>query len=173
MTDFARGLDASKLILVEAVLSFVVSPFTAPAYNLPVFLFGLYVQESQEASHLSLQTFSGLLGASALFDIIWLTQNKQSVLPNLFSILILLLKAPTFLAFAGTLNSRGVSGINLRGAEFGSTTIWSMPGGFTSGGRESGGREGYQVVESETQRPAANHAPSGNPPSAPGAYQSV
>ncbi|KAI0257146.1 hypothetical protein BJV78DRAFT_1160586 [Lactifluus subvellereus] len=168
MATFAQGLDASKLILAEAVLSFSISPFTAPAYNLPIFLFGLYVQESQEASPLSLRTFSGLLGASALFDIIWFTQNKQSVLLNLFSILILLLKAPTFFAFAGTLNSRGVSGINLRGADFGGTTVWSMPGGFTSGGRE-----GYQVVESEIQRPAANHAPSGNPPSAPGAYQSV
>jgi hypothetical protein len=74
MADFVRGLDASKLILAEAVrvylcgsrgrcnsgnlqvLSFAISPFNSPVYNLPVFLFGLYVQESHEASHLSLQT---------------------------------------------------------------------------------------------------------------------
>ncbi|KAH9004029.1 hypothetical protein EDB86DRAFT_3099381 [Lactarius hatsudake] len=155
MADFVQGLDASKLILAEAALSFVVSPFSSPAYNLPIFLFGLY--------------FSGFLGASALFDIIWFTQNSQNTLVKLISILILLLKGPTFFAFAGTLNSRGVSGINLRGGEFGGTTVWSMPGGFTSGGRE-----GYQTVESEIQRPVAgNHPPAANPPPAPGAYQSV
>ena len=31
-------------------------------------------------------------------------------------------KGPTFFAFAGTLNSRGISGINLGGADFGGTT---------------------------------------------------
>jgi hypothetical protein len=168
MADFIQGLDASKLILAEAALSFVVSPFSAPAYNLPIFLFGLYVQGSQEATPLSLQAFSGFLGASVLFDIIWFTQNSQGLLVRLISILILLLKVPTFFAFAGTLNSRGVSGINLGGADFGGTTVWSMPGGFTSGGRE-----GYQTVESEIQRPVASHPPAGNPPPAPGAYQSV
>ncbi|KAI9460573.1 hypothetical protein BJY52DRAFT_1262426 [Lactarius psammicola] len=163
MADFVQGLDASKLILAEAALSFVVSPFSAPAYNLPIFLFGLYVQGSQDATPISLQVFSGFLGASAVFDIIWFTQNSQTVLIKLISILILILKGPTFFAFAGTLNSRGVSGINLGGGEFGGTT------GFTSGGRE-----GYQTVESEIQRPAASsHPPTGNPPSAPGAYQSV
>lgn len=92
------------------MLSFAVSPFTSPTYNLPVFLFGLYVQESQEASHLSLQAvspilsyqplcvlnqqpqFSGLLAVSALFDILWFTQNTQSALIRLFSIIIFFLK---------------------------------------------------------------------------------
>jgi len=170
MADFSQGLDASKLILVEIVLSFAISPFTSPAYNLPIFLFGLYVQESQEASHRSLQTFSGLLAVSALFDILWFFQNTQSVLIRLFSIVIFFLKAPTFIAFSGTLTSRGVSGINLRGAEFGGTTVWSMPGGFTSNGRD-----GYQTVESESEvrRPATNNHSTDNAPPAPGAYQSV
>ena len=30
-------------------MSFVTSAFTAPAYNLPIFLFGMLAQESQEA----------------------------------------------------------------------------------------------------------------------------
>ena len=56
-------------------------------------------------------------------------------------------------------------------------TVWSMPGGFTSGGRE-----GYQTVDDEpfirnTSRPAAPPhrmpAPSTTEPTAPGAYQSV
>ncbi|KAI0275059.1 hypothetical protein BC834DRAFT_28103 [Gloeopeniophorella convolvens] len=122
MADFIQTLDASKLILAEAVLSFVISPYSAPTYNLPIFLFGIYAQESQEAAALSLQVFSGFLGASALFDIVWLIKNYQGTLVKLVSILILLLKVPTFVAFAGTLNSRGVSGINLRGADLGGAT---------------------------------------------------
>jgi len=83
--------------------------------------------------------FSGLLAVSALFDIIWFTQNTQSAFIRLVTIIILIFKvntlaqlfilrcsfldkAPTFIAFSGTLTSRGVSGINLRGAEFGGTT---------------------------------------------------
>ncbi|KAI9512576.1 hypothetical protein F5148DRAFT_973375 [Russula earlei] len=168
MADFVQGLDASKLIFVETVLSFTISPFNSPAYNLPIFLFGLYVQESQEVAPRSLQAFSGFLGASVIFDIIWFTENGQSVLGRLVSILILVLKVPTFLAFAGTLRTRGVAGISISGADFGSTTVWAMPGGFTSSGRE-----GYQTVESDIQRPAADHPVAGIPPSAPGAYQTV
>lgn len=59
--------------------------------------------------------------------------------------------------------------------------VWSMPGGFTSGG----GREGYQTVDEETpaptraSKPTVSQAPptaapaSGGQPTAPGAYQSV
>ncbi|KAI0285302.1 hypothetical protein BGY98DRAFT_945253 [Russula aff. rugulosa BPL654] len=168
MADFAQGLDASKLILAETLLSFIISPYTAPPYNFPLFLFGLYVQESQEAAPRLLQVFAGYLAASALFDIIWFIQNSQTAMIRLISILVLLLKVPTFVAFAGTLSSRGISNINLSGADFGGATVWSMPGGFTSSERD-----GYQTVASETPRPAGNQPPAGNPPPAPGAYQSV
>ena len=56
--------------------------------------------------------------------------------------------------------------------------VWSMPGGFTSGGD----REGYQTVEEPTLAPSPRpHAPPSAPPptlpnsniNAPGAYQSV
>ncbi|KAF8506706.1 hypothetical protein F5888DRAFT_1644641 [Russula emetica] len=127
MADFAQGLDASKLILAETLLSFIITPYTAPSYNFPLFLFGLYVQESQEAAPRLLQVFAGYLGASALFDIIWLIQNHQTVVIRLISILVLLLKVPTFVAFAGTLSSRGISNINLRGADFGGATGESHP----------------------------------------------
>ena len=82
MADFAQGLDASKLILAETVrfqsscgicsstpaharshiqlLSFIISPYAAPAYNFPLFLFGLYVQESQEAAPRLLQVASSI-----------------------------------------------------------------------------------------------------------------
>ncbi|KAI0001629.1 hypothetical protein BJV77DRAFT_938128 [Russula vinacea] len=179
MADFAQGLDASKLILAETLLSFIISPFTAPPYNFPLFLFGLYVQESQEAAPRLLQ-FSGYLAASTFFDIIWLVQNHQSAVIRLFSILILLLKFPTTVAFVGTLSSRGVPNINLSGPDFGGATgeshsrIYSVPTAYNTSslghawGFTSGERDGYQTVESEAQRPSPNHPPAANPPSAPG-----
>ncbi len=62
--DFVQGLDPSKLLLGGAVnssiawvsftndfqvLSFVVSAFSAPIYNFPLFLYGLYGQENTES----------------------------------------------------------------------------------------------------------------------------
>lgn len=79
MADFAQALDPSKLVLVEAVsslismtakgsailqgLSFITSAFTAPVYNLPLFLFGMYAQENTEAVQ-SLQAVSHLARVS-------------------------------------------------------------------------------------------------------------
>lgn len=54
--------------------------------------------------------------------ILLLKVNAHTLSKSCFTLTHAIAKAPTFLAFAGTLNSRGVSGINLRGAEFGSTT---------------------------------------------------
>lgn len=71
MADFIQALDPAKLLLAETVsrpsvilvrrithyalrtaqaLAFIISPFTVPAYNLPIFLFGSYVQESSDAA---------------------------------------------------------------------------------------------------------------------------
>ncbi|EIM83305.1 uncharacterized protein STEHIDRAFT_62956 [Stereum hirsutum FP-91666 SS1] len=173
MADFIQALDPSRLVLMETVLSFVISPFTAPAYNLPIFLFGIYAQENTEAVQ-SLQVFTGLVGASALADLAWMLRNEQNWFIKLLNVLILVLKAPTFLAFASSLRSRGAQFSNLGG--IGGLRVWSMPGGFTSGGRD-----GYQTVDEPT--PETVRPPPGPPPpssnhhqqsqAAPGAYQSV
>jgi hypothetical protein len=65
--DFVQGLDSSKLVLGGVVsfsiillfrrrqhpswqgLSFFLSVFSSPPYNLPIFLFGAYAQEQTEA----------------------------------------------------------------------------------------------------------------------------
>ncbi|KAI0047840.1 hypothetical protein FA95DRAFT_1186724 [Auriscalpium vulgare] len=173
MADFVQGLDPSKLVLAEIALTFTIAAFSSPAYNLPIFLFGLYAQENTEAV-LSLQAFSALVGASVIADIIWLSRNSQNWFVKLVSILILVLKLPTFVAFASALRSRGgqFSGLGGLGTDnLSGPTLWSMPGGFTS----SGGRDGYQTVddpEPATARPPAppvSHAP----PAAPGGYQGV
>jgi hypothetical protein len=78
--DFIQGLDPSRLVLAETVyiflpdiiawgscsiaqvLSFLISPFTSPPYNLAIFLFGVYAQENTEGVQ-ALQTVnpSGVL----------------------------------------------------------------------------------------------------------------
>ncbi|KAI0322337.1 hypothetical protein OF83DRAFT_1049645 [Amylostereum chailletii] len=169
MADFLQSLDPAKLVLAETALAFIISPFSSPTYNLPIFLFGIYAQENAEAVQ-SLQVFSALVGASALFDIIWMARNSQQWLVKLVHILILVLKAPTFVAFASSLRARGAqfSGLGLRGGDL---SVWSMPGGFTSGARE-----GYQTVDEPREnpiRPPPGPPPSSTQPTPPGGYQSV
>ncbi|KAJ3750398.1 hypothetical protein DFH05DRAFT_1467109 [Lentinula detonsa] len=170
--DFLQGLDPSKLALFGAGFSFFLSGFSAPPYNLPIFLFGIYAQENADSAFLSLQTFTGLLGASVFYDIVWMANNEQGGFTKFLSILLLLVKIPTFLAFGLAARQRGIqfSGLGIRGNDISGPTVWAMPGGFSS-------TAGYQNVDDETPpqpapRPAA---PSGPPPAqtAPGAYQSV
>ncbi|KAI0756988.1 hypothetical protein C8Q80DRAFT_70131 [Daedaleopsis nitida] len=182
MADFIQGLDPSKLVLVGAALSFVASASVAPAYNLPIFLFGLIAQESQDAL-LSLKVFTGMLTASILYDIIWMFNgHRQHWLITLLLVLILLLKFPTALSFVTALRQRGASfsGLNIRGNDLGGPTVWSMPGGFSTS--FGGGRDGYQNVEDPPEGPRPLSVPPSQPPHAqpvptpapvPGTYQSA
>jgi len=47
--ELARGLSILRPVLIvrRQILSFVISPFAVPPYNLPIFLFGTYAQEIQ------------------------------------------------------------------------------------------------------------------------------
>lgn len=160
MADYLQSLDPRSLLVLETVLSFTISPLTSPSYNLPLFLFGVYSQESSESSQ-SLKLFTGLLGASALFDIIWLFRNSPDWFSKLVLVIILLLKVriisrfpsvvmltilkgPTFFTFLTALRQRGeqFSGLNIRGGDLNGPTLWSMPGGFSSLGRS-----GYENVD--------------------------
>ncbi|KAH0826312.1 hypothetical protein J3R83DRAFT_5258 [Lanmaoa asiatica] len=159
MADFIQGLDPGKLVLSGAVLSFIMSPFSAPAYNLPIFLFGALVHESSDAVQ-SLKLFAGILSASMLFDIIWVFNNEQSGFVKILLFLLWLLKArtqnahfPTAATFLAALRQRGSQFMGLGADTSGPTAVWSMPGGFTSSGRE-----GYQVVDDEP-RVSAPRAP--------------
>jgi len=172
MADLLQQLDPGKLVLTETILSFVISPFTAPPYNLAIFLFGTYAQENTEASQ-SLQTFTGLVGVSMIFDIIYLARNSQNWFIKLITIIILIIKLPTFLAFALALRQRGSQfpGLGIGGGDLSGPTVWSMPGGYTS-------RDGYQAVDEDAlQTPKAptsqGHPAPGGQPAAPGAYQTV
>ncbi|KAF7985392.1 hypothetical protein HWV62_6651 [Athelia sp. TMB] len=192
MADFLQQLDPSKLVMVGAALSLVTSAFTAPSYNLPIFLFGTYAAEAADATQ-SLQTvihsflvngrnadldpqFVGITGASMVLDIIFLARHQQNWFIKLITIVILLLKLPTFLVFGLALRQRGpgLGGLGINAGDLSGPTVWSMPGGFTSGGRD-----GYQNVDAEPPSRAAPPRSSAPPPappgdhSAPGAYQSV
>jgi len=178
--DFVQGLDPARLILANTVLSFCLSPFTAPPYNLAIFLFGTYAQENTESVR-SLQTFTGILGASALFDVVWMMRHDQNGFIKLLSVILVLLKIPTFLASGLLLRQRGshFGGLGIRDNDLSGATVWSMPGGFTSAARE-----GYQTVDEERPAPISRTAaaipsalPSSHPPaqvpSVPGTYQNV
>jgi len=177
MAEFLQQLDPSKLVQVGAALSLVTSAFTAPSYNLPIFLFGTYVAEATEAAQ-GLQTFVTATAASMILDIIFLARHEQNWFIKLITIVILILKLPTFLVFGQALRQQGsgIGGLGINPGNLSGPTVWSMPGGFTSGGRD-----GYQTVDEEPL-PQPRSAPprsTGPPPapaanhSAPGAYQSA
>ncbi|KAJ7092734.1 hypothetical protein C8R44DRAFT_835727 [Mycena epipterygia] len=174
--DFVQNLDPSKLTLALTALSFAISPFAAPPYNLPILLYGLSAQHQENSDGQALQTFTGLLGASAIFDVVWMISNEQSGFIKFLTFLLLLLKVNFY---SSSVRQRGVqfSGLGIRGGDLGGATVWdSMPGGFGSGGNN-----GYQNVDEERpaqySRPAAPSMPVPQPtaqaPAAPGAYQTV
>ncbi|KAH8835748.1 hypothetical protein DL96DRAFT_1702716 [Flagelloscypha sp. PMI_526] len=188
--DFAQTLDPFKCLIVHTILSFLTSAFTAPSYNLPISLFGHYALEQAEAIQ-SLQLFVGLLAGSGVFDIVFMHEMNGMI--RFLTILILLVKVhPHRICMLDDPRQRGAqfSGLgNIRG-DLGGPTVWSMPGGFTSGGRD-----GYQSVDEEAapfdrphapnrptpirspappQAPQTHQQPSAaTPAAAPGAYQSV
>ncbi|EEB93479.1 hypothetical protein MPER_07856 [Moniliophthora perniciosa FA553] len=96
--DFIQSLDPSKLVLAGTWFSFILSPFSAPAYNLPIFLFGVYVQENTEA-------FQSL--------------RHQHGFIKFLTVVLLILKVPTFLAFGLSLRQRGAqfSGLGIRASD--------------------------------------------------------
>ncbi|KAJ7900355.1 hypothetical protein B0H14DRAFT_2673354 [Mycena olivaceomarginata] len=176
--EFVQNLDPGKLSLGLAVLAFVLSPFAVPPYNLPIMLFGTVAVHLQESSEQPLQLFAGLLGSSAIFDIIWISQNEQNGFIKFLTFVLLLVKIPAFIAFGLALRQRGgnFAGLGIRGGDLSGATVWdSMPGGFGGGG-------GYQNVD---ERPPQFSGPTGPPsmpvpqppgtqaPAAPGAYQTV
>jgi len=175
MADFIQTLDPSKLVFFGTILSAAIAPFSSPAYNLPIFLFGTLVQELPDAPQ-SLRSFVALLGGSVVLDIIWLAKNSQGVLTRIITIIILISKLPTWLAFANGLRQAGGSfgGLNIGGRDLGGATVWSMPGGFTS----SAG--GYQTVDEPAPPQSVSRPPAPAPAPAPtqpksqsGTYQSV
>ncbi|KAF9785856.1 hypothetical protein BJ322DRAFT_745950 [Thelephora terrestris] len=175
MADFVQALDHSKLVFFGTVLSAIVSPFSSPTYNLPIYLFGTLVQEIPDAPQ-SLRLFIALLGGSVIMDIIWLAGNSQGAFTRMITIIILIFKVPTWLAFANSLRQAGGSfaGLNIGSRDLGGATVWSMPGGFTS---TAGG---YQTVDepatpqnvSRPPAPAPAPTPTQSQPQS-GTYQSV
>ncbi|KAI6162196.1 hypothetical protein EDD17DRAFT_595381 [Pisolithus thermaeus] len=165
MADFVQALDPGSW-------SWLGRPFSAPPYNLPIFLFGTLVQESNDAVQ-SFRVFTGCLAASIVYDLIWMFSNHQTVLSKLLTVLLFLLKFPTTAVFLFTLRQRGTR--FTLGTDLGGTTVWSMPGGYTSMGRE-----GYQTVDEEPRSPP-RVAPAARPSTItvsqptlqPGAYQTA
>ncbi|KAJ6575122.1 hypothetical protein B0H19DRAFT_1127248 [Mycena capillaripes] len=121
--EFVQGLDPSKLTLGLTALSFIISPFTAPPYNLPIMLFGtLVVQQQENSDGQALQTFAGLLGASVVFDIIWMIKNEQNGFIKVLTLLLLLLKIPAFVSFGLALRQRGGQFSGLRSSDLNGAT---------------------------------------------------
>jgi len=147
------SLDAPSLILIQTSFAFIVTPFTAPVYNFPLFLFGQYASDKTDSNE-PYRLFLGMLGLSVLFDLIWLINQDWSRMIGILVILNMLLKGPTFFATLTALRFRGDRfGALGGGAGEGESVatgnpVWSMPGGFT------GGKSGYQNIDDDLEEAA-------------------
>ncbi|PVG00696.1 hypothetical protein CPB86DRAFT_754144 [Serendipita vermifera] len=144
--DFINALDPASLTLLHSGVAFVCSPFTSPSYNLPIFLFGIWSLQVTD-TYEPLRIFSGFVGTSILFDIIWLSIYEPATLIKVILVLNLLLKIPTFLSLMVALKHRGDRfGASLPGpGEFPShtQTVWAMPtpaglGAYQAAGGDTG-----------------------------------
>ncbi|KAG8881262.1 hypothetical protein FRB98_004448 [Tulasnella sp. 332] len=160
------SLDAPSLILIQTSIAFIVTPFTAPVYNFPLFLFGQYASEKTDTNE-PLRLFSGMLGLSILFDFIWLLREDWNKLIGLLIIINMMVKGPTFFAVLTALRFRGdrFGGLGDSGgggslSSGAGNTVWSMPGAF------SGGKPGYQNIDDDLEEaaPAPSTAPPRQPP---------
>jgi len=179
MAEFIQNLDPRNLVVLETALSFLISTSSAPVYNFPLFLFGVYAQDSGEGNQ-SLNLFTVLLGGSMLLDIIWLASHEQHWFSRLLTIIILVVKAPTFLCFMSALRQRGEHLPGFGSGDLNGATVWTMPGGLSSGrnGYEHVGDRDVEALATPRAAPvvqvtaAAQPAPSSvtNPP---GSYQAM
>ncbi|KAG8930254.1 hypothetical protein FRC03_008768 [Tulasnella sp. 419] len=172
MSNPFQNLDSASLILVQTSFAFIVSPFTAPVYNLPLFLFGFYAVDKTDSND-PLRLFSGLLGLSVLFDVIWLMRQDHHALIGFLIVVNMLIKIPTFLSLLAALRHRGDSLGSFgrgEGGSLGGNTVWSMPGAF------SANKPGYQNIEDDLEegaQPATSTRPTAPPPGpSPHSHQS-
>ncbi|KAB5594285.1 hypothetical protein CTheo_2215 [Ceratobasidium theobromae] len=141
-----QQLDPNLLVFGLTTLSFVISPFKAPEYNLPVNLFGVYALDRTESNE-PLRLYTIMTGVSVFFDIIFMWRHAQNGFVKFFTIILTIGKIPTFLIMLQTLKARGDQyAHSFGGGGFQSQTVWSVPGGYRQGG--------YDPVGDDLETPA-------------------
>lgn len=177
-----QQLDPNSLVFALTTLSFVISPFRSPRYNLPVNLFGLYALDKTESNE-PLRLYTGMTGVSIVFDIIYMWRHEQNGFIKILTIILTIAKLPTFLIMLQTLKARGdqyASSIGAGVGGFQSQTVWSMPGGYRQSGYETVGDDLESAAPQPPRAPATNPShhhqplqqqPQAPQPAVPGGYQ--
>ncbi|KAF8335474.1 uncharacterized protein EI90DRAFT_3153049 [Cantharellus anzutake] len=180
------SLDAQSLILAQTVLAaipLIVIVLNSPhIYSATTFLssYSGPMRQKKQTPMIPFDLwFSGLLGTSILFDVVWLVKtHDQNGFIKFLTIINMLLKIPTALATMNTLRSRGGSLSSFAPGNFASQTVWTMPGGFGAGGS----RDGYQTVEDDLEearnvspvaKPSPSPSPAHQPQNPPGGYHTL
>ncbi|MBW0464925.1 hypothetical protein O181_004640 [Austropuccinia psidii MF-1] len=96
--EFPAHLDLHRVVYVQVGLSTIASASVAPAYNLPIHLYGLYNIENDmnnvPGANEGLRKYCILLAASFLLDIVWIYHwsSSTSLLPFILIFLGLIIK---------------------------------------------------------------------------------
>ncbi|KAF8190919.1 hypothetical protein K438DRAFT_1762854 [Mycena galopus ATCC 62051] len=134
--------------------------------------FGLLVLNLRQFTFPAVKFFTGLLGGSAIFNIIWMAQNEQNGFIKLLRFI------PTFIAFALAVRQRGgqFAGLGIRGGDLSGVT--ACPKALVGERRLSkfGLGTSGPVLEVSCRRAIAHavpHPAPQAPAAAPGAYQTA
>merc|ERR1739841_41012 len=136
------SVDLARLLQFQCALYSCALVGIAPAYDLPIVIYGLFGQE--DTAHLS--NFIALLTLSELLDLVWLYHWKGSygTLSGLLVIAGFAAKIVAFLAAQAQLANRGQSAFPGLGDGNSQTIFSAVPGAFQSRPQGNQNSSSYQ-----------------------------
>ncbi|KAF9357550.1 hypothetical protein BGX34_009308 [Mortierella sp. NVP85] len=135
LIEFATQLDLQRLIVVQTTICLFAAIRSVPAYNLPLFFFGLYAYQHHDSAE-PLQQFAAFTAFSILLDIVWCLLSSGIGLGEGLTIAALLLKPMTIIS--------ALQLLKYRGDPFSAFGAGDWPGRPAYGG--GGGISGYQSL---------------------------
>ncbi|KAI8359418.1 hypothetical protein B0O80DRAFT_440242 [Mortierella sp. GBAus27b] len=135
LIEFATQLDLQRLIVVQTTICLFAAIRSVPAYNLPLFFFGLYAYQHHDSAE-PLQQFAAFTAFTILLDIVWCILASNIGLGEGLTIVALLLKPMTIIS--------ALQLLKYRGDPFSSFSAGNWAGRNAFGG--GGGIGGYQSL---------------------------
>ncbi|GAA6001920.1 hypothetical protein JCM10207_002380 [Rhodosporidiobolus poonsookiae] len=149
----AESFDLSKLLFGHVVLSSLAALSNAPAWDIPVALYGLAIQplDGPHAGETG-RTFVAVTGLSFILDLVWFVSNSTHGFARILILLNFLLKPVTIMSALSHLRSNGESGFSFQGS-IPAGLAERIPGSFPPFGHRQQGSETVFSAPGHSQPP--------------------
>ncbi|PVU85458.1 hypothetical protein BB559_006385 [Furculomyces boomerangus] len=108
ITQTARKLDLSQLLIAHTGLAVLGGLSSAPAYNLPIFLFGLIITSDSAFKPKLFKQLAALIAFTFILDLMWIIFADTSFVGFLLILLGVILKPFTVATTIQSLKSEGL-----------------------------------------------------------------